>query len=159
MTKEITKAIILQQIQDKFGMREFAPAAFLFDETVVPVYNIEQHLEEMWTRYIAKSVTSTGGEFCFGVPATERWHLKRYDVVFMGVAGAYTVAGVYVVRTNLSPIDAYIYLDLEAAQSVSYHKDVDVILNPGDAVKISIDGYTSTQDLRLYIDYLREEIR
>ena len=158
MTKEITKAIILQQIQDKFGMREFAPAAFLFDETVVPVYNVERHLEEMWTKYITRSITSTGGELFLTVPGTERWHLKRYDVVFMG-AGGYTVAGLYVERVNRSPADAYIYIDLEAAQSVSYHKDVDVILNPGDAVKISIDGYTSTQDLRLYIDYLREEIR
>ena len=158
MTKEITKAIILQQIQDKFGMREFAPAAFLFDETVVPVYNVERHLEEMWTKYITRSITSTGGELFLTVPGTERWHLKRYDVVFMG-AGCYTVAGLYVERVNRSPADAYIYIDLEAAQSVSYHKDVDVILNPGDAVKISIDGYTSTQDLRLYIDYLREEIR
>ena len=158
MTKEITKAFILQQIQDKFGMREFAPAAFLFDETVVPVYNIEQHLEEMYTRYVIKSITSTGGKTLLAVPGTERWHLKRYDVVFMGVS-TFTVAGVYITRINRSPADSYIYLDLEAAQSVSYHKDVDVILNPGDIVGVSIDGYTSTADLRLYVDYLREEIR
>ena len=158
MTKEITKAFILQQMQDKFKLREFEASPFLFSEIVSPVYNIEQHLEEMCTRYVERAITSTGGQWFLTIPDNERWHLKRYDVVFMGVS-TFTVAGVYIERINRSPADSYIYLDLEAAQSVSYHKDVDVILNPGDDVSISIDGYTSTLNLRLYYDYLREEIR
>ena len=157
MTKEITKAFILQQIQDKFRLREFEPAKFLFDETVVPVYNIDEHLEEWRQTYVSMSITSTGGSTFQYIPSDERWHLKRYDVVFM--SGVFTVAGVFIVRKSRSPTDAYIYLDLTAAQSVSYHKETDVILTPGDVIKINIDGYTSTGDLRLYMDYQKEEIR
>ena len=46
MTKEITKSFILQQIQDKFRLREFTAENFLFSETVIPIYNVENHLEE-----------------------------------------------------------------------------------------------------------------
>jgi len=159
MSKEITKAIILQEIQDKLRLRDFIPAKFLFDETVVPVYDIGQHLESWWQQYMEKSVTSASGLSFFIVPGTERWHLKRYDIVFMG-AGAYTVSGLYVVRTNRVGA-ASVYLDLTAAQTVSYHVELPqpAVLQSGDILYINIDGYTSPQNLRLYIDYMKEEIR
>ena len=160
MTKEITKAFILQQIQDKFALREFAPEKFLFSEMVMPVYDIEPHLEEWWNRYSQVTITATGAPVLFTVPEDSRWVLTSYDVVFMG-AGAYTVAGVILTRRLRNPTDAYIYLDLSAAQTVSYHTELQtpLILGPGDELKVSIDGYTSSQGLRLYIDYIVEKIR
>ena len=160
MTKEITKAIILQQMGDKLKLREFSHAAFLFDETVVPVYNIEPHLEEWWQRYYSTSIIAIGGRLIKEVPDDRRWHLRAYDVVFMGAVTC-TVAGIYIERVNRSPADAFIYLDLAAAQNVSYHTDLitPVTLNPGDKIYVNVDGFTSAQTMRLYIDYNVEFIR
>jgi len=158
MTKEITKAIILQEIQDKLKMREFAPAKFLFDETVVPVYNIERHLDHWITNFVNVAITSTGPRILFTVPADERWFLRRYDAVFM--TGVYTITGMYTRRHDMD--QAYFcYLDLGAGTSISYHIDLlnPIVLDPGDIIAVNVDGYTSTGDFRLYIDYLKEEIR
>ena len=161
MTKEITKAFILQQLEDKFKLREFDSSPFLFTETVVPVYDIEQHLRERWQKYETVSITATGTTLFFLVPQTEKWTLSRYDVVFM--TGSYTIAGVYFTRATVyrDPSDTYLYLDLTAAQSVSYHVELPqpVVLEPNSALRINVDGFTSVGDLRLYIDYSKEEIR
>ena len=161
MTKEITKSVILQEMQDKLALREFEPDKFLFSETVVPTYDIEQHLEEHWQKYITESITAIGSQFFISIPPTEKWTMSRYDVVFM--TGTYTVAGVYFTRppAHRAPSDAYMYLDLTAAQSVSYHVEMSqpVILEPNSSIFINIDGYTVTGNLRLYIDYMKEEIR
>ena len=156
MTKEITKAIILQELQDKFKLRDFDPAKFLFDETVVPVYDIGYHVKEHKSEYSEVSITSASAFLFFTVPDNERWSLSRYDVVFMGVGG-YTVTGVYLWRKT----NEYVYLDMKAGQSSSYHIDLakEAVLNPGNTLKILVDSYTSTQNMRLYIDYVREEIR
>jgi len=157
MTKEITKAYILQQMQDKFKLRDLAPAVFTFEESVVPVYNIEQHLKIYRSAMSAVSVTTVGALNFFSVPENERWFISRYTVVFY--TGAYTVAGVYVGRH--SDVTLFMYLDLTAAQSVSYTNDLpkDVVLDSGDKLNINIDGFTSQGVLRLYIDYIKEEIR
>ena len=161
MTKEITKAAILQEIRDKFRLREYAPSKFLFDETVVPVYDINAHLHAYWQKYVTKSITGTGAYVFFPVPENERWHICRYDVVFM--TGVYTIAGVFYQRpTNRrDPADAYLYLDLTAAQTVSYHTELktELILDPKSSLSINVDGYTSIGNLRLYVDYMVEEIR
>ena len=159
MTKEITKAIILQELQDKLKLREFKTAPFLFDETVVPIYDIGSHLGQWSTWYDGRDITSADGQNFFTVPDDELWQLAQYDVVFM--SGVYTVAGVYIVRKNKRDAATFIYLDLAAAQSVSYHVELQktVVLQPGDEININIDGYTSTGTLRLYIDYLVEKIR
>ena len=160
MTKEITKAFILQQIQDKFKLRELVPEIFTFSEMVVPVYSVEEHLNYTTADYRTESVTGTGAVLFFTVPDTERWFLQRYSLVFVG-AGAYTVAGVYVRREKEVRSGVVIYLDLTAAQTISYAVDLPktVRLDPGDTIQATIDGYTSPQDLRLYIDYLKEELR
>ena len=159
MTKEITKAIILQEIRDKFKLREFDPAAFLFDETVVPVYEIKNHLIHGYSDYTTVSIGSAASFVFFTVPSDEVWHLLGYNVIFMA-AGAYTVAGLYISRNDRT-IGAFVYLDLTAAQTVSYAINLpkEVRLTPGDRLLINVDGYTSTADLRLHIDILKEEIR
>ena len=159
MTKEITKAIILQEIQDKFKLRDFDPAKFLFDETVVPVYDVKHHFENTIMAWEEVSITSADSYTFFTVPQTERWHLERYNVIFMGVAGQIKVTGVFVQE----PVGAseYIYFDMEEAQTVSYADNLPypVTLEPGERLRILVDDYTSTQNLRLYIRYLREVIR
>ena len=159
MSKEITKAFILQEMQDKFKLRELEPEVFSFSETVIPVYNVEQHLEEWKADFIERSITGTGAEAFFVVPDDEKWSLWRYDVIFMG-AGAYTVAGMYT-RRRKDAVTDFCYLDLGAAKSASYHIElsVPVVLMPGDFLAVNIDGYTSTQNLRVYIDYLMEKVR
>ena len=158
MTKEITKAIILQEIQDKLKLREFIPASFLFDETVVPVYNVEQHLVVPAIKYAERSIIAGGMGFdFFTVPNDEKWTLNKYDVVFMA-SGAYSVTGAYIKRFTGAD---NIYLDMTLGQTVSYHVNLPcpLVLYPGDAINIYIDGYTSTANLRLYIDVMKEEIR
>jgi hypothetical protein len=159
MTKEITKSIILQEIQDKLKLRDWEASRFLFSESVTPIYDIDQHLKRYVNRFIDVSVTTTGALQFYNVPDDEKWTLHRYDVVFMG-AGAYTVAGVYTVR-DIYNLANFCYLDLTAAQNVSYHVTLPqpVVLMPLSRIYINIDGFTSTQDLRLYIDYSVEEIR
>jgi len=159
MTKEVTKAIILQELQDKFKLREYAPSPFLFDETVVPTYDIGRHLVRGYTDLASIGITSTGGTVFYTVPDTEIWSLNLYDVIF--VTGVYTIAGVYINRRNKSGVNASVYLDLTAAQSVSYHVTlpVPILLFPGDTLMINVDGYTSSGNLRLIIDVCKEEIR
>jgi len=159
MSKEITKANILQQIQDKFALREFEPEVFRFSEMVVPTYDIEPHLKTPYVKYNEISITGIGAFDLVAVPAhVQRW-FSRYDVIFMG-AGAYTVSGIFLRRKASGNVDS-VYLDLTAGQSTSYHVGlpVPILLGPGDLIGVTIDGYTSTQDLRFYYDYEEEILR
>ena len=158
MTKEITKAIILQEIQDKLKLREFAPTKFLFDETVVPVYNIERHLQKWTLDYKRVSIDSAAAFTFFTVPENEQWQLRSYNVIFLG-AGAIKVAGIYITR-NISPSN-YLYLDLTKNQTVSYAVELNtpVVLDPGSMIRVMCDDYISTQNLDCTIDVMKEEIR
>ena len=159
MTKEITKAFIIQQIQDKFQLRELTPEIFRFSEMVVPTYDVEQHLQHWESTTNTVYVTSAANYTFFTVPATERWVLRAYNVIFLG-AGAFTVAGIYVLRhTRVN--ESFVYLDLTAAQTVSYLNTLPeaITLEPGDMLRINVDGYTSAQNLRMDIDYRKETLR
>ena len=161
MTKEITKSYILQELQDKFGLREFLRENFVFLETVMPTYDIARHVEFPTTDFEELSITSGPvGYVFFTVPENERWYLNAYNVVFMG-AGAYTVTGLYIVRKKQLTAGATIYIDMTLGQTVSYAHVLPkpIRLDPGDTIRVYVDSYTSTQNLRLYIDYLMEEIR
>ena len=156
MTKEITKSIILQQIEDKFKLREFVPGPFLFEETVIPTYDIGPHLVTEERQVKTLSITSAASYAFFTVPENERWLLHRYNVIF--VTGAYTVAGVFLGR----PVSAdYVYLDLTAAQSVSYAHNLPnpALLMPNQRIYVMVDGYTTTGDLDMIIDATVEKIR
>ena len=158
MTKEITKAKILQEIQDKFRLREFLPEKFLFAETVIPVYNIEKHTQTWVITRKSVTATGTGGILLRTVPENEQWALRAYDVVF--VSGVFTATGLYITRVQEDPT-YFIYLDLTAGQSTSYHITLPspVVLQPGDEIQINIDGYTSSGVLYIYLDVMKEEIR
>ena len=156
MTKEITKAHILQELQDKFALRDLEPERFTFQESVAPVYDIARHLTRVERKAETRSITAAGAHVFFTCPADEWWALHRYTVVF--VTGVYTVAGVLVGRPTAAE---YVYLDLSAATAVSYMNDLpkDVAIRPGDVLYINVDGYTSTGDLLLIIDVDVEKIR
>ena len=157
MTKEITKAIILQQLQDRLKLREFDPAKFLLDETVVPTFDIRGELEVSTLAQNTKNITATGASGFFIVPQNERWRLTRYDVVFM--TGAFTVAGMYWRKGD--SVDNFVYLDLKAAQDTSYHITVNpaVVMPPNSFLNVNVDGFTSAGSLRVYIEYIKEELR
>ena len=159
MTKEITKAFILQQIENKFGLREFAAARFLFDETVIPTYDISEHLEIRTIEQQNKSITSATSFLFFNVPADERWTFSNYNLTFYS-EGAYKVSGLFVVRT-LSGSGTVIYLDLTKGQTTSYavNMGTSVMLDPGDEINVLIDTYVSTADLRLSIDVQKSILR
>jgi len=156
MTKEITKAIILQELQDKFKLRDFDPAKFLFDETVVPTYDIGQHLAKLGVEDKIMSIASTGNTVFFTVPQNEKWTLHGYNVIFM--TGVYTIAGVYLLVPALAE---YFYLDLTAAQNTSYQHFLKhpVTLDSGDGIATNVDGYTSTGNLMIRVLVTKEEIR
>ena len=158
MSKEITKAFILQQMEDKFGLRELVPERFTFAENVVPVYEIEQHLEKTIVDYTDVSITSgPAGYLFFSIPENQKWKLRGYNVIFMA-AGAYKVTGLYIRRQLY---DRLIYLDMTLGRTVSYSVNLPspVVLEPGNKIYVYVDDYISTADLRLYIDYTMEEIR
>ena len=158
MTKEITKAFVLQEMQDKLGLREWIPEKFLFSENVIPTYNIEQHLQFWGSYWHQMTVTETGGVNITRVPADERWKLRAYTVTF--ISGSYTVAGVYIVRETRKSGDMS-YLDLTAAQSTAYLRTLpeSVILEHNDYLYVCIDGYTVSGDIRVDLDFMREKIR
>ena len=159
MTKEITKANILQEMQDKFKLRELVPETFRFSEEVVPVYSIEQHIQRWEVAVDTASVTAGPlGYLMFYVPEDQNWIIRGYNVIFMA-AGAYTVTGVYVNR--MVPTGDVVYLDMTAGQTVSYavNLPVPIKLTPGQRIYVYVDGYTSTADLRLYLDVMKENIR
>ena len=158
MTKEITKAEILQQIQDKFKLREFEVAPFLFDETVIPVYNIEQHLTRFEVRHTTVSITSADAFLFFVVPLDEQWTLRAYQVIY-GMTGAIKGTGVY--ATWRPGLYDYIYFDMTKGQEISYLVTLPapVILAPQTRLFYLIDTYVSTQDLTIDVDISVETIR
>ena len=159
MTKEITKAFILQQIQDKFKLRELAPETFRFSEEVLPVYNIEQHLLTWEVLEKTMSITGTGSFVFFAVPDNERWTLRSYYVTFL-MTGAIKGTGLFIY--NRPPgTTVSIFLDMIKGQEVSYLVVLPcpVVLDPGNQLLYSIDTYVSTQELTIRIDVQREEIR
>ena len=158
MTKEITKAYILQQLQDRFKLREFEAAAFLFDETVVPTYNIGPHLGRFEVKHATVSITSATGFAFFTVPQTERWTLRAYQVIY-GMTGAIKGTGLYAIWRP-GAVD-YIYFDMTKGQEVSYliNLPVPVVLESSTRLFYNIDTYVSTQDLTIDIDVMVEEIR
>ena len=158
MTKEITKANILQELGDKFQLREFEPEKFLFSELVVPVYDIASHLTRHEVKHNTMSVTSVTGFLFFTVPENERWILRAYQVIF-GMTGAHQGSGLYIsCRPGVSD---NIYLDLKKGQDVSYLITLvsPVVLQPKSRLAYLIDSYTSTQDLTIDIDVTIEGIR
>ena len=158
MTKEITKAFILQQIQDKFKLRELIEERFTFSENVVPVYDITPHLGEWGVLSKTLSITSATSFLFFTVPPNEQWLLRAYMIVY-GMTGAIKGSGVLI--NKRPPMGGYIYLDLKKGQEVSYlvNLPICVKLHPGTEIKYLIDSYTTTQDLLIQIDVLKEEIR
>ena len=159
MTKEITKVRILQELQDKFALREFVPANFLFDETVVPVYDIQQHLQRWGSNQYVRNVTATGPVAVVIVPENEKWKLRAYSVVFL--TGAFTIAGMYILRNLQDSAADFSYLDLTAAQSVSYLRTMSeaVVLETGDTLLFNVDGFTTTGTVQINLDLMKEEIR
>ena len=159
MTKEITKSIILQEIQDKLKLREFESAKFLLDETVVPVYDIGYHLGKRFIEMKTVSITAGPDAYVyFTVPENERWAFSNYNITF--VTGVYGVTGLFITRAS-SGAGAFLYLDQKLGQTSSYpvNLGMDVVLDAGDNISIFVDAYTSTGDLRLGIDVTKEEIR
>jgi hypothetical protein len=158
MSKEITKAYILQEMQDKFKMRELEPEVFSFSEKVVPIYNIESHLATREIMQKDLSITGIGAVTYFTVPSNERWRLKAYSFVFLGIS-SFTIAGGFFQRGPGA--NDYMYMDLTPAQTVSYLvvNSPHVIIDPGDQIKVNIDGYTSPASLRMLVDVEKEEIR
>ena len=156
MTKEITKAFILQEIQDKFRLRDLKPAKFEFSETVIPVYDVAQHLIKRSISRMNIAITELGAMTILTVPDNMRYTIFGYTVVF--VSGDYTVAGCYIERGDPT---LFVYLDLTAARAVSYTVDLPkpVILESGHKMRINIDGYTSSGTMYVYTDRVKEEIR
>ena len=159
MTKEITKAFIIQQLEDKFGLRDLEPEVFGFSEKVIPVYDIEQHLKTWEVKCFTTSITGTGGYLFFTVPKTERWLLRAYQLVFYAV-GAYKMSGVYISHRPTVAAE-YVYLDLKANQTASYlvNLPVPVVLEPGNRLGVNVDTYVSTANLELILDAQVETIR
>ena len=157
MTKEITKAIILQEIQDKLKLRELEPEIFSFGERVVPIYNIEPHLGSWETISETVSITSAAIFNFFTVPQHQVWTLRAYQIMFM--TGAYAITGMYIINRPSSSLS--IYLDLKAGQNASYlvNLPIAVRLQPGNTLAVLVDSYTSTGDLRINIDVKKEDIR
>ena len=158
MTKEITKSYILQQIEDKFKLREFVPEKFTFSENVIPIYNIEQHLGTWEIINSTVTITSADAFILYTVPDDERWFLRAYLVIY-GFTGAIAGSGMFI--TN-RPTSLYsMYLDLKKGQDVSYLVELNnpVVLQPGNTLRYLIDTYVSTQDLSVRIDILKEKIR
>ena len=157
MTKEITKAHILQEIQDKFQLRELMPEKFAFSEMVIPTYDVGQHLTKPQIKHATMSITSgPTAYYAVTVPGDEKWHLHGYNVIFM--TGSYKVAGLMVYRSLVAD---YFYIDLTKNQIVSYAVILpkDVILVAGNKLYLYVDDYTTTGNLELRIDVTVEEIR
>ena len=156
MTKEITKAYIIQELGDRFKLREFEPEPFTLSEQVVPIYDVENHLQKIERLTKTVSITSSGAVYIFGVPENERWYLQRYNVIFM--TGVYTIAGAFVGRHSFTE---YTYLDLALAVAASYTNDLSkaVRMDASDTFNVNIDGYTSTGDLLIIAEVIKEEIR
>ena len=102
MTKEITKAILLQELKDKFELRDFEAARFLFDETVVPTYDIGEHVK-LWESARSRiAIAANGSTHFFRVEMDERWSVRKIDV-FNETGGNFDITQVYLytdVNTN-----------------------------------------------------------
>ena len=157
MTKEITKAFILQEIQDKFKLRELTPEKFVFSEMVIPTYDVGPHLTTWEIKKKTVSITAADAFTFFTVPENEQWLLRSYQVIYLAT-GAIKGSGLYLWR-QLS--GDFIYIDLKKGQEVSYliTPPNPVVLQPRATLRYLIDTYVSTQNLTIYIDVLVEVLR
>ena len=158
MTKEITKSYILQQIQDKFKLRELVPEVFSFQETVVPVYHVEPHLTKWEIKREVNAISGTGASVFFQVPGNETWILRSYTVEFLGVP-TIKLAGAYIQRG--CDVNHYIYLDLEKNQILSYVNILPeaIHIDSGDQIFLNVDDFTSGMSIAMKIDVKVEEVR
>ena len=81
MSKEITKANILQEIQNKFKLRDFEPEKFLFSEIVTPTYDIGDHVKHWESERFREQITANGVAVMCTVPDNERWRIRKVDVI------------------------------------------------------------------------------
>ena len=86
MSKEITKASILQEIQNKFKLRDFEPEKFLFSEMVTPTYDIGDHVKHWESERCREQITANGVTIMCTVPENERWRVRKIDVINEGGA-------------------------------------------------------------------------
>ena len=157
MTKEITKAYILQAIQDKFKLRELVPSTFTFSEEVVPVYNVEPHLTRWEIKQKTVNINAAAAFTFFTVPQDEQWLLRSYQVIY-GMTGAIKGTGLYVYRYLSS---YYIYIDLKKGQEVSYlfTPPNPIVIQSLSTLSYAIDTYVSSQNLTISIDVQVEVLR
>ena len=156
MTKEITKAIILQQIQEKFGLRELESEIFRFSEMVIPIYDIGMHVKNWDLQRYREEITGNGSLHFITVPDNERWKMRRIIVV-AEAGGTYNIAIIYIYHPSHSTDNNYIFYNtvapIAAGTVTIFEFPQDIPVEEGDNIDInisgfSVGGYTSIHILR-----------
>jgi len=79
--KRITRANIMGELVDKFALQEHEKEEFLFGEFVVPTYDIGAHVKGWESAEKRNAITADGTADFFNCPETERWNVRRVDVI------------------------------------------------------------------------------
>jgi len=144
MTKEITKANIIQEIQNKFQLREFTPAQFLFDETVVPTYDMGQHVKAWDMSRGRVAVSANGTLIPYAVPETEQWRIRRLSLI-NETGGNFDVDQIFTYHPSVPTAITYVFYNTASPIGTGTVKifefPQDIPMSPGEHVMINISNY------------------
>jgi len=151
--KKCNKALLLQELIEKFDLQQWEYEPLLFAETIIPVYDIHTHLERWTGKSESITITGNGIKNIHTCPKDERWHIRRWGLFQVG--GDFTWDDLQVDRNGVSvPIRHF-----DTGQTFTiYEPYQDLILEANHILQVEI-AYTAEGDLYSFLDVKVEKIR
>jgi len=147
---------MLQELIEKFDLQQWEYEPLLFAETIVPVYDVRNHLEKWVSKTETKTITGLGSFLFYTVPKDEIWNIRT--MAMQKIGGDF---GWQYVMIDRGPFEVPMIVEDTAITSMytTYRLEQDLILQPNDGVKISITEHATDGDLKLLLDLKIEKIR
>lgn len=157
--KKITKAILMQQLVDRFKLQEHVREEFVFLEEVLPVFELKSLLDDWDIRYTgALGVTAISLIKVLEAPMNERITIR--DIEINQASGTFTYISIILVR-NKDVVNKLRYYEWGASQSGRSVLNLaqDLVLDPGDYLEVYCDGFTTNGNLFGTFNCLIETLR
>ena len=154
--KKITRASIIGELVDKFSLEEKEREEFLFGESVVPTYDIGQHVKK-WTVVRDRIVvTGNGMLHLHTVPDNTRWRVRKLDVM-NEAGGNFDIDQVFLFKNSVAV--QYLFYDTTAPLANAtvniFAFSQDITMEKGELVDVGFNisnyvagGYVTIHMLR-----------
>lgn len=158
--KKCNKALLLQELIEKFDLQQWEYEPLLFAETIIPVYDVDRNFREYKSQSSGNiSVTGINLYTAFTVPKDEQWQID--SLVMQIVSGTWEWDKILIRRARSSSIDYPIVVETTAISSgyKQYRFNPPLIADSQDTLLWFCSSYTATGDGRMLIDGYIQKIR